>query len=372
MLTLPKDLDVVGDVHGCLEPLQELLARWGYKDLKHPERRTLLFLGDLIDRGPHSLEVLDLVMEALDKGHHALLGNHEANLLKGLQGEIPKSENTRITLHHVLHRGLEYVEKLKFFLSTLPAFAISDDRSTGYCHADVTFFNPFDQPLRSFIHGTCRVNETRDTDAEFALNRPQSFVKNLVRGHIAATSSQDCVTSLDRGIAFGGPLCGLRDQTLWEQQCDFDVRKQKPSLQKTLERLVKDKLISTSIQGPLTLYKYNKKAFFSPAEVWKKNPILREARGLVLDLAGQPANRPFSRLLNYGEEGTQLDPDEVFVASEKINGFLGQCFLHPYEKGTVVTTTSGSLDLDNEHNKMFRAFLFQKGLYGRVRKWLLH
>ncbi|MFM1885438.1 MAG: hypothetical protein RL026_595 [Pseudomonadota bacterium] len=79
-------VDVVGDVHGEIEALQTLLERLGY-DLRHdghPEGRRLVFVGDLVDRGPDSPAVVDLVREYRDRGlAQCVLGNHELNLLNG-------------------------------------------------------------------------------------------------------------------------------------------------------------------------------------------------------------------------------------------------------------------------------------------------
>src|SRR5215813_1208712 len=62
--------DIVGDVHGCLNELMELLSQLGY-GIDHrdgipqacpPEGRKLVFVGDLVDRGPATPDVLKLVM----------------------------------------------------------------------------------------------------------------------------------------------------------------------------------------------------------------------------------------------------------------------------------------------------------------------
>ena len=48
-------LDIVGDVHGELDALKQLLKVMGYSDAgEHPEGRKLVFVGDLTDRGPDS------------------------------------------------------------------------------------------------------------------------------------------------------------------------------------------------------------------------------------------------------------------------------------------------------------------------------
>ena len=77
--------DVIGDVHGHAEELVELLERMGYRReggaYRHAER-TVVFLGDWIDRGPHIRQALQLVREMVESGAaQAVLGNHETNAL---------------------------------------------------------------------------------------------------------------------------------------------------------------------------------------------------------------------------------------------------------------------------------------------------
>lgn len=78
-------LDIVGDVHGHLRALEDLGRDLGYAvedDWRHPEDRQLLFVGDLVDRGPASLEVCELVQRLERRGRAlCLMGNHEYNLV---------------------------------------------------------------------------------------------------------------------------------------------------------------------------------------------------------------------------------------------------------------------------------------------------
>lgn len=76
-------LDIVGDVHGELDALRELLAVLGYHaDGRHPKGRRLAFIGDLCDRGPESPAVFELVAGLVGRGlAQCLLGNHELNVL---------------------------------------------------------------------------------------------------------------------------------------------------------------------------------------------------------------------------------------------------------------------------------------------------
>lgn len=76
-------IDIIGDIHGEIDALTELLDRLGYDpEGHHPEGRRLVFIGDLIDRGPDSYGVLQRVRSFVENARAELiLGNHELNLL---------------------------------------------------------------------------------------------------------------------------------------------------------------------------------------------------------------------------------------------------------------------------------------------------
>jgi serine/threonine protein phosphatase 1 len=81
---------VVGDVHGRLDLLEELLAKIHAELQHHPSRKTLLaFVGDLIDRGPSSAQVIERLRTYRRDGIRTvfLLGNHEEVLLRILNGD---------------------------------------------------------------------------------------------------------------------------------------------------------------------------------------------------------------------------------------------------------------------------------------------
>ena len=78
------NLDVIGDIHGEIGALSSLLSRLGYDgNGRHPEGHRLVFLGDLVDRGPDSIAVFRLVQHLVNKGNaQCVVGNHELNLLR--------------------------------------------------------------------------------------------------------------------------------------------------------------------------------------------------------------------------------------------------------------------------------------------------
>lgn len=89
----------IGDVHGRDDLLEELLAKIGRDAMDSgPDRPTLVFLGDYIDRGVHSREVIDRLMAIPKRQFDAyyLRGNHESALLTFL--EHPETGPSWVTL----------------------------------------------------------------------------------------------------------------------------------------------------------------------------------------------------------------------------------------------------------------------------------
>lgn len=79
---------IIGDVQGCYDQLQALLAQIDYQ----PTQDTLWFAGDLVNRGPKSLEVLRFVSQQVNC--HAVLGNHDLHLLASVDGHYHNPKNT--------------------------------------------------------------------------------------------------------------------------------------------------------------------------------------------------------------------------------------------------------------------------------------
>ncbi|MBV6274244.1 metallophosphoesterase [Alcaligenaceae bacterium CGII-47] len=76
-----QPLDIIGDIHGEIDALRQLLAHLNHSDPLKPTRK-LVFIGDLCDRGPDSVAVIRLVRDLVSRGRaYLILGNHEINLL---------------------------------------------------------------------------------------------------------------------------------------------------------------------------------------------------------------------------------------------------------------------------------------------------
>lgn len=132
-------IDLIGDIHGHADELEELLLKLGYKKsdgaYSHPNR-TVLFVGDYIDRGPKIRKTLHIVKSMVDRGNAiALMGNHEYNALcfnfqdpEG--GHLRKHSIKNIiqhyeTLEEFQNEQGEYEEYLNWF-KTLPLYFETD------------------------------------------------------------------------------------------------------------------------------------------------------------------------------------------------------------------------------------------------------
>lgn len=93
----------------------------------------------------------------------------------------------------------------------------------------------------------------------------------------------------------------------------------------------------------LFVKKYTRRVFFD--NLWHENADLMEARGHVETADGTMVIRPFTKIFNRFENGTDINRDEVCVSIRKVNGFMAAATFVP-QVGEVVVSTTGSLDSD--------------------------
>lgn len=107
----------IGDIQGCYEPLRRLLDYISFD----PGRDRLWFVGDLVNRGPKSLEVLRLV-KGLGSAATTVLGNHDLHLV--MQSEGYGKPNKEDTLEDILEAADR--DELMAWLRSLPLFHVED------------------------------------------------------------------------------------------------------------------------------------------------------------------------------------------------------------------------------------------------------
>ena len=96
-------------------------------------------------------------------------------------------------------------------------------------------------------------------------------------------------------------------------------------------------------ENGLSVFKYAKKVFYD--KLWNTDPLLLEARGMVMDDEGNKVIWPFTKVFNYNENsaGADLLMTTPVVAPRKVNGFMAAC---RYWNDELIVSTTGSLDSD--------------------------
>lgn len=261
---------VIGDIQGCYQALMRLLEQIAFD----PARDRLWLVGDLVNRGPHSLEVLRWARD-LGERVTAVLGNHDLHLLAVAEGFVPLHHHD--TLQDVLtapdrgelldwlrHRPLIHFEHgwLMVHAGLLPQWTVlravelareveAELAGPGYRHFLAHMYGNEPRQWRDDLTGIARLRVitnamtrlrfcTRDGVMEFIhkgppSQRPDGFLPwyevperksrgaPIVFGHWSAhgldVSSEYC--ALDTGCLWGGALSAMRleDRALFQVSC---------------------------------------------------------------------------------------------------------------------------------------------------------
>ena len=137
--------DVVGDVHGCLDELLALMTALGYgvtqKDSQFevvpPAGRTLVFAGDLVDRGPDCPGVLRLAISMSRAGQAiCVAGNRDVELVKALKGRaVQISLGMARSLDQIKAAPSGFRSEARRFLDRLASHHVLDDGKLVIAHA---------------------------------------------------------------------------------------------------------------------------------------------------------------------------------------------------------------------------------------------
>jgi bis(5'-nucleosyl)-tetraphosphatase (symmetrical) len=118
----------VGDIQGCYEPLSRLLDKVNFDT----NTDTLLCVGDLVNRGPKSLETLRL-LKSIKNQCVSVLGNHDIHLLSMMYGiREPRHHDT---LNDVI--SAPDAQEIADWLRSRPIFCVNADRKYLLCHAGI-------------------------------------------------------------------------------------------------------------------------------------------------------------------------------------------------------------------------------------------
>ena len=218
--------DVIGDVHGCFDELVELMAQLSYTvnqtggvySVSSSGDRKLVFVGDLVDRGPGTVQVLRLVSSMVQSGQaFCVPGNHDMKLVRALRGkDVKRTHGLTETMEQLGNESNEFRVEVAKFLDGLVSHFVFDDGKLVVAHAG----------LKESMHGRgsgavrefALFGETTGETDEFGLPVRYNWAADyrgkalVVYGHTPVLEPLflNNTVNIDTGCVFGGQLTALR------------------------------------------------------------------------------------------------------------------------------------------------------------------
>ena len=278
--------DIIGDVHGCFDELVELMAQLGYTvsqtegiySVASPGDRKLVFVGDLVDRGPGTVQVLRLVSTIIQSGQgFCVPGNHDMKHVRARGRDVKRTHGLAETMEQLGQESNEFRVEVAKFLDGLVSHYVFDDGKLVVAHAG----------LRESMHGrgSGAVREFAlfgETTDEFGLPVRYNWAADyrgkalVIYGHTPVPEPffLNNTVNLNTGCVFGGQLTALRypereiisvkaHQTYYEPARPFLPEKQETQrhLQNAqddvldLANVVGKRLIDTRLKPKITIRK---------------------------------------------------------------------------------------------------------------------
>lgn len=226
-------IDFIGDIHGCFDEFIEILSKLGYQENDegyyiHPEGRKILSLGDVVSRGPKSIETLQFFQKLVAAGHAYMIdSNHGWKIARWLDGKNVKmahgDENVAAEFEEYERKyGSEAAEKLKGQIKELLLEAKSHYiiRKNGVnavvaVHAGIKdHYNGKQSPR---ISDFCRYGDSEGLDEngkpirkDWSISHKSSEL--ILWGHDPKPQPLlvNNTLNIDQGLVFGGSLTAYR------------------------------------------------------------------------------------------------------------------------------------------------------------------
>lgn len=219
-------IDIIGDLHGCYEELIALMQKLGYQKQNdgwtHPDNRKLGFLGDLTDRGPNSIAVIETVFNLVkNKKAYYVPGNHCNKLYRYFLGRNVKLihglETTVAELNALDEKTYARIRKQFMELyENAPLYDILDNRRLVLAHAGIRkdYIGRYDKKVKTFVlYGDITGEKNPDgTPVRRDWAKKYDGEAWIVYGHTPVKEPRFVhrTVNIDTGCVFGGKLTALR------------------------------------------------------------------------------------------------------------------------------------------------------------------
>lgn len=298
--------DIIGDVHGCFDELVELLRKLGCNvdetafTFQPANGRKLVFVGDLVDRGPKIPQVLKLVMNAVTSGAALCVpGNHDMKLMRKLRGrDVQITHGLAESLAQLAGEPDDFRKRVAEFIDDLVSHYVLDDGKLVVAHAGMK------EAMQGRGSGAVRefamFGETTGETDEFGLPVRYNWAAEyrgtaaVVYGHTPVPEPEwlNRTINIDTGCVFGGKLTALRypekelvsvpaKQTYAESRKPFlPPENQAPTLSAQqqhddlldLADVTGKRIVSTRLQGNVTIREENATAALEVMSRFAANP----------------------------------------------------------------------------------------------------
>jgi protein phosphatase len=218
--------DIIGDVHGCMDELLELLDKLGYERdaagrMSHPDGRRLIFLGDLADRGPRNAAVIELVMSLVDQNVALYTpGNHCNMLMRYLRGTKKRLDwgldrtVAELEEQEISDPGLK--DRVRRFIEDAPTYLWLDDGALIVAHGGIKedMIGKENGKVRAMVLYGDVTGETNPDGTPVRLDWAKDYqgLPAIVYGHTPVPGPvwRNNTINIDQGCVFGGWLSAVR------------------------------------------------------------------------------------------------------------------------------------------------------------------
>jgi protein phosphatase len=222
--------DIIGDVHGCADELEDLLEQLGYvvpdaavgegttAGRRHPAGRRAVFVGDLVDRGPRIPAVLATVMNMVETGAALCVpGNHDIKLMRKLRGrDVQITHGLADSIAQLDAEPPEFRDRVMRFIDDLVSHYVLDDGKLVVAHAGLK--EEFQGRGSGAVRDFALYGETTGETDEFGLPVRYNWAAEyrgkavVVYGHTPVPEPEwvNGTINIDTGCVFGGRLTALR------------------------------------------------------------------------------------------------------------------------------------------------------------------
>jgi protein phosphatase len=186
--------------------------------IENPEGRTAVFVGDLVDRGPNSPDVLRLVMQMCEEGKAwCVVGNHDDKLKRYLDGkDVKLNHGLEQTAAQLMPESADFKKKVNRFLSKLISHYVFDDGKLVVAHAGLR--EDMQGRMSGAVRSYCMYGETTGEIDTFGLPVRINWAADyrgkamVIFGHTPVPTAEwlNNTMDIDTGCVFGGKLTALR------------------------------------------------------------------------------------------------------------------------------------------------------------------